>query len=319
MRRSLRRAIAYVLIRGLTAASLRLPRTLSLRLFSGLGVLAFYALRRDRNKTEINLALSLPELTRSEVRALGRNVWAALGRNCVDALRLPQMCWEEINGLVRIEGLGILEEALCRGKGVIAVTGHIGNWEMLGAYFSMRGYPLSVLARPLRDERLETLVDSMRRSKGIRPIPRTGSVKPAYESLRKGGMLGVLIDQDTPVKGVFCDFFGRSAFTPAGPAYLAMRTGAAIVPMGIHLQADGTHLVTVMDSIPHESCDTRDCQAPSESLEDSRARSITQSCTKAIEELIRREPSQWVWMHERWKTRPGERLSTVRGELECVV
>jgi KDO2-lipid IV(A) lauroyltransferase len=187
-----------------------------------------------------------------------------------------------------------LEEAVSRGKGVVAVTGHIGCWELLGAYFSMMGYPLAVIVRPLRDQRLENLIDNLRRSKGMKPISRMTNVKAAYGWLKRGGILGVLIDQDTSVKGVFCDFFGRPAYTPAGPAYLALRTGAPIVPIAIQLEEDGTQVVRVKRPIDlPKSMDTDAC-----------VRLVMQACTQAIEDYVRCRPTQWVWMHERWKTTP---------------
>lgn len=298
MWKSLKRAFSYVFVRGLMSAAGAVPRSTALRLFSTLGALAFYVLAKERVTTEVNLSLAMPQLSRRELRKQARRVWMDLGRNCVDVLRFPRMGWDEMEKLVRVDGLGTLEEVLSRGRGVVAVTGHIGNWELLGAYLSMRGYPLSVLARPLRDARFERLIDGQRRAKGMRPISRIGNARPAYESLRRGGILGVLIDQDTSVKGVFCDFFGRPAFTPAGPAYLAMRTGAAVVPMAIYMQSDGTHLVRIMEPV--------DASAKDRSEEDLRAIEITRECTRSLEELIRHEPTQWVWMHERWKTRPEQ-------------
>lgn len=307
MWKPIKRTLSYWLVRGLIFLASAMPRRLALRLFSTLGGMAFYFLKEDRARTEINLGLAMPGLKRPELRRLARRVWMDLGRNCVDVLRFPRMGWEEMEKLVEVEGLAILEEALSVGRGVVAVTGHIGNWEMLAAYFSMRGYPLSVLARPLRDARFERLIDDRRKSKGMKPISRIGSAKSAFESLKEGGILGVLIDQDTPVKGVFCDFFGRPAFTPAGPAYLALRTGAAVVPMAIYLQKDGTYLVRIMKQV--------DTSARDSANEDLRALQITQDSTTALEEMIRYQPSQWVWMHDRWKTKP-EAEEARRGEEE---
>ena len=298
MWKSIRHGLAFAVVKALMWLAGTLPRPSALRLFSTLGALAFYVQPRARVVTEVNLSMAMPDLSRRELRRLARRVWADLGRNCLDVLRFPRSGWEELDKLVRVEGLQTLEEALSHGRGVIAVTGHIGNWETMGAYFSMRGYPLSVLARPLRDERLERVLDSQRRGKGIRPISRIANARPAYESLKRGDMLGVLIDQDTPVKGVFCDFFGRPAFTPAGPAYLAMRTGAAVVPMAISMQSDGTHLVRIMKAVDASAKDGDD--------KDRRALEITAECTRSLETLIRYEPTQWVWMHERWKTRPEQ-------------
>ncbi len=297
MWKSLRHALTSALVKSLMWTAGALPRACALRLFSTLGALAFYVQPKARVITEVNLSMAMPGLSRPETRKLARRVWSDLGRNCVDTLKFPRIGWDELDKLVRVEGLETLEEALSRGRGVVAVTGHIGNWELMGAYFSMRGYPLSVLARPLRDERLERLLDRQRRAKGIRPISRIANARPVYESLKRGDMLGVLIDQDTPVKGVFCDFFGRPAFTPAGPAYLAMRTGAAVVPMAISMQSDGTHLVRILEPVDAAAKDGDD--------KDRRALEITAECTSSLERLIRYKPTQWVWMHERWKTRPA--------------
>jgi KDO2-lipid IV(A) lauroyltransferase len=294
--KSLRRALTYALVRILMSAAQRLPRSTCLRLFGAGGLLARRALRADRVRTEVNLSVALPQLTPDEARELGKKVWVDLGKNSVDVLRLPRLNWRDLLDFVEIEGQNYLDEALSRGKGVIAVTGHIGSWELLGAYFSMMGYPLSVIVRPLRDQRFEKLIDELRRSKGMRPISRMGNVKAAYECLKRGHILGVLTDQDTSVKGVFCDFFGRPAFTPAGPAVLAMRTGAAVVPMAVQMQEDGIQLIRVKEPI----------QTSGDARSEADVRRVMQRCSDAIEDLIRSHLTQWVWMHDRWKTFPTE-------------
>ena len=292
--RWLRRASVYAFVKSLMLIAHVLPRSSALRLFGGLGAVGFLLLRKDRTRTEVNLSLAFPECSRRETRKLARRVYVDLGRNCVDVFRLPQLKWQELGSIVRVEGLSYLEEALSRGKGVIAVTGHIGCWELMGAHLSMSGYPLAVIVCPLRDPKLEKLIDSLRRSKGMKPISRMSNVKAAYSWLKQGGVLGVLIDQDTSVKGVFCDFFGRQAYTAAGPAYLALRTDAAIVPMAIQMEEDGTQIVRVKEPIDIPAgLDTETC-----------VRSVMQACTQAIEDYIRRRPTQWVWMHERWRTGP---------------
>lgn len=296
MGRRLRRLVLFGLIRFLMLIARAFPRSVMLGLFGGLGAASFVILRRDRIRTEVNLSLAFPQRSRQDIRALARRVYVDLGRNCVDVFRLGALKWQDLRTFVRVENVACFDEALSRGKGVIAVTGHIGCWELLGAHFSMLGYPLAVIARPLRDPRLELLIDGLRRSKGMKPISRMSNVKTAYSWLKDGGVLGVLIDQDTSVKGVFCDFFGRKAFTPAGPAYLALRTGAAIVPMAIQMEEDGTQVVRVKSPIAiPEVSDTETC-----------VKKVMQECTNAIEDYVRQRPTQWVWMHDRWKTSPGQ-------------
>ena len=313
MGKALRRAILYAFVRGLMSLAFILPRSLALRLFGGLGALASLFLRKDRIRAEVNLSLAFPQYSRQEIRDLARRVYAELGRNCADVFRFPRLRWYELSRFVKVEGLSYFEEAVSRGRGVVVVTGHIGCWELLAAYFSMIGYPLAVIVRPLRDQRLEKLIESLRRSKGMKPISRMTNVKAAYSWLKRGGILGVLIDQDTSVKGVFCDFFGRPAYTPAGPAYLALRTGAAIVPMAIQLEDDGTHVVRIKKPIV----------VPENLNSDAWVLSVMQACTRAIEDYVRYRPAQWVWMHERWKTVPLLETETTDGEAlrgrECVI
>lgn len=295
----------YVLARGLMLLGRVLPRSVALRLFGGLGAAGFLLLRRDRTRAEVNLSLAFSEYSRKEIRKLARRVYVELGRNCVDVFGLSALKWHELDDFVSVQGVTHFDEAVSRGKGVIAVTGHIGCWELLAAYFSMIGYPLAVIVRPLRDRKLEKLIDDLRRSKGMKPISRVSNVKAAYSWLKRGGVLGVLIDQDTSVKGTFCDFFGRPAFTPVGPAYLALRTGAAIVPMAIQMEEDGTHTIRIREPIDvPRDLDTETC-----------VHSVMQACTQAIEDYIRRRPAQWVWMHERWKTASAP--ANVKAESEA--
>jgi KDO2-lipid IV(A) lauroyltransferase len=306
--KSLGRALAYTVVRVLMIVARTVARSHALRLFGAAGLLARRVLRAERILTEVNLSLALPEYSRNEVRKLGRRVWVDLGRNCVDALRLPYLSWHDLPGFVEVQGLTRFEEILSRGRGVLVVTGHIGCWELLTAYFSMLGYPVGVTTRPLQDARLEKLIDGLRRSKGIRTFSGASSEEAAYACLKRGHILAVLIDRDTSVKGVFCDFFGQPAFTPVYAAVLALRAAAPIVPMAIHLRDDGLQVIRLAE--PIEPAGDPDSESD--------VRSVMQRCTKAIEVLIRLQPTQWVWMQERWKTVPvhteSEKRETANSE-----
>jgi KDO2-lipid IV(A) lauroyltransferase len=117
-----------------------------------------------------------------------------------------------------------------------------------------------------------------------------------YRVLRKGEILGMLIDQDIDVEGVFVPFFGVPAHTPSGAAVFALRSGAAIVPLAIHLQPDGRHTITVLPELE---------RPPAELPEGERVLELTRRCSEALERLIRIYPQQWVWLHERWRKRPS--------------
>jgi len=185
-------------------------------------------------------------------------------------------------------------QARARGKGLIAVTGHLGNWELIPVYFSLKGIPVNVIARRLNDPRLDRLVVGYREKRGIRNIDRDLGARTAFRCLRRGEALGVLIDQDTRVESVFVDFMGRQASTPVGPAALAMRTGAPVVPVATYRDRDGRHIIEVGAPI----------ELAAEGTERELLRENTERLSKAVEKYILCHPEQWVWIHERWKTEP---------------
>ncbi|MBI4553118.1 MAG: lysophospholipid acyltransferase family protein, partial [Candidatus Latescibacteria bacterium] len=126
--------------------------------------------------------------------------------------------------------------------------------------------------------------------------PRDRATPAVLRALRRGDVVGLLIDQDTRVQGTFVDFFGQPAYTPVGPAVIALRTDAPVVPMAIHRQPDDTHLITVLPPI----------EPVRSGRWDEDMHEATRRYTGAIERLIRQAPTQWVWMHERWKTKPAK-------------
>ena len=231
------------------------------------------------------------------IAAMAKGCFAALARNACDALRLMHLPKEKIVALCTVEGEEHLWQACHGGQGVIALTGHIGCWELLAAYFSCKGYKVSVVYRDLRDKRLDSLLVGMRRRFGIKSIPRGASAVSAFRVLRRGEILAMLIDQDIDVDGLFVPFFGVPAYTPRGAAAFSLRSGAPIVPLAIHMQHDGSHHVTVLPAL----------EAPSDELtEERRIDELTRRCAEAVERLIRIYPQQWVWFHDRWRKWEGE-------------
>ncbi|MEW6685667.1 MAG: lysophospholipid acyltransferase family protein [Candidatus Edwardsbacteria bacterium] len=295
MWKNIRREFQYCLIR-LVIFILRLPsRTVAFSLAEIFGYLAFFILKKEREKTLSNLTkIWGRENSFLEIRKIAIRVFVDLGKNFVDALRIPRLNVQNIHSLVEIKGKKYFDRAYQKGKGVIAITAHLGCWELIPVYFALQGYKINVIGRRLYDERLNQLLTNLRKSKGVRNLERANSIRPALRILRRGEALGVLIDQDTEVEGVFVNFFSQPTFTPAGPILMAYRTQAAIVPLAIYRLQNNKHLIEVRKS-----------------LKLSNSREIkeevfiqTQKCSKILEEFIREHPTQWVWMHERWKTKP---------------
>jgi len=281
-----------VLIRTLIACTRVLPRRAGLSLFSFLGAVAFRAYRRDRERAIRNLGLAFPESDPMILAALARGSFMALARNAYEALRLTYLPKERILGLCSVEGEEHLWEACHSGRGVIALTGHIGCWELLAVYFASKGYKVNVVYRDQRDKRLDEMIVGMRRRHGIASIPRGTSAVSAFRVLKRGEILAMLIDQNIDVDGVFVPFFGVPAHTPRGAAAFALRSGAPIVPLAIHLQPDGCHHITVLPALE---------PPPEELSEGERIDEYTQRCSLAVESLIRMYPQQWVWFHDRWR------------------
>lgn len=275
-----------------------LPRKSSISLGRFLGKLAYFIITDARKRTQSNLKIAFgEEKDEKELKKLALNVFENVGKNVADAVCLKNMKWEEIEKITQIEGLEYFDKAYKMGKGVIALTGHIGNFELLAAYFSLKGYKVSVIGRELYDPRLDDLLVESRHSTGLENIPSSASVKQVIKALRSGRALGVLADQDSNrVRGVFVSFFERAARTPVGPVLLAYKTQSPIVPMAIVRERDNKYKIIVKEPIQLTSSQDKE----KDIIE------TTQECMKVLESIIREYPSQWLWMHDRWKSKPND-------------
>jgi KDO2-lipid IV(A) lauroyltransferase len=292
-----RRAFTYVAIKGMVGVAEMLPRRIGRAMFGNLGALAYLVLGRSRKVALVNLRLiygrAVPD---REIRRLARKAFVNLGRFAYDVARLRKATPQGLKRMVKVTGLDHLDGALARGKGVIALTGHVGNWELLGAYLSLMGYRINVLATRLKDARLDELVVGIRRNVGLAVLERSGGAKEALRCLKRGEILGVLIDQDTSVDSVVVDFLGKPTKTAVGPVKLASRTGAAIVPLAMLMTEEGEYRIDVREPV-------------AVSGDEGLLREDVERCSKAVEAFVRAEPSQWVWMHKRWKSTSADLYS----------
>lgn len=275
-----------------------LPWRAAVGLGKRLGVTAYYLLFKERTRVFRHLKMALGDkYADEELRVIARNCFAHLGMGFFELLLAARLPKERLKELIVMEGEEIITEACRNGKGVIFVTGHIGNWELMGAALSMR-YRLRVIAAPLYDPWLDAMMVRFRARFGIETIqrgsPRAG--RQILSALRQGGVLGLLIDQDTRVEGAYVNFFGRPAYTPTAAAALALRTRIPVVIGSCHRMEDGTHRVVVQG--PLALLRTGEHQRD---LEEN-----TALFSKCLEDIIRKRPEQWVWMHRRWASRPSE-------------
>jgi len=246
---------------------------------------------RDRRRTLEHLAVAFPELPALARRRLGRACFRHLGAMLGEAIWIARRGPDEVLRRVRLEGWDRLESLRALGRPILILTGHCGNWELLAAALNVRGLGMAVVARELDDPGLQARLLGLRERFGTRTILRgtPGAARQLLKTLRSGGALGMLIDQDTRVEGVWVDFFGRPAYTPVGAADIAIRLGATVLPTFIERLADGSHLARVGPPLA----------VPPDPV------AATAAMTAAIEAQIRRVPEQWVWLHRRWRRQPA--------------
>jgi KDO2-lipid IV(A) lauroyltransferase len=226
----------------------------------------------------------------AERQVLARASFEHLGTMLAEAFWLRRHDAAAVERLVTFDGWQHVEAARAARRPILILTGHCGNWEILAAALNVRSLGMSVVARELEDPGLHEMLLALRSRFGTKTIVRgtPGAARALLSALRSGGALGMLIDQDTKVDGVFVPFFGVPAYTPVGAAELALRFDAAVLPTFIERLADGTHLARL---------------EPALALPED-ATVATALMTERIEAQIRRVPEQWVWLHRRWRRQP---------------
>jgi KDO2-lipid IV(A) lauroyltransferase len=273
-----------------------IPLSWARRLGAGLGRLFFLAVPYERKKTLRVLGMGYPEKSALEIRRMAGNVFSNLGRGGAEFMRFPRLSLPELDSwVVEVKGLEKLQAVLASGRGAVIVTAHVGHWEMIAAWTAQKAR-VAGLARQLYDERLDKALNDFRRGKGITVFPRNTSVRPILKWLKGGGVLGTLADQDTRVDSVYVDFFGREAKTPSGPAWLAAATGAALMTGFSRRLPGGGFSVEYQDEIP----------LPQGDLSKAALKPAVQEYTRRTEAYIREVPEQWVWNHDRWRSKKEE-------------
>jgi len=294
------RLVIFLLFRLINFLISALPARIGLMFGHAFGRLSFYILKKERLKALQNLDTAFGcSKSKAEKKNIAKKVFENLGKNLAEVIAIPKFSRDNINKYVFCKDIGILERFLREGKGVIILSAHFGNWELLAHYISMQGLPLNVIARRVRMDALEAFLGKMRKKNNVNVIYRDASAKEIVDLLRNKKFVGIMPDQDMDsVSGVFVDFFGKLAWTPSGPAVLNLLTGAPIVPCFLVRKAFGHEFLI---GEPIELVNTGD-----------RKKDIQENTlryTKAIEGYIRKYPEQWVWFHDRWKTKLcGEKI-----------
>lgn len=288
--------LVYQVARFLLAVGRIIPQWLGHILGTLFGWLAYCFAGRLRRQALRNLTTGLgQEKSERELKRLARRMFIHLGRILFEVLKIPCLTIEKVKKKIVIEDMDLVLKSIKEGRGVVIATGHIGNWEIMGAAAALLGIPVNVIVRRINDPRLNDLVTKLRRSTNINPILResANSAKQILRALKRAEMLALLIDQDIKADGAFVPFFGRLAYTPIGAAALAQRTGALFAAAAVQRTGIGKHLIRVKEIEISDSGDREHDIIKA-----------TAAATAQFEAWIRECPEQWSWIHDRWHTRP---------------
>jgi Kdo2-lipid IVA lauroyltransferase/acyltransferase len=291
---SIRRRIEYFFARLLSLVLYLIPFSVAARMGIGLGTLWFYVHKSRREIAIENLTIAFGhEKDINEIKNIAKKSFQNLGLMLVEffALKKYGRKWFENN----MEFIGYEEpkKEYDKGKGILLLTAHFGNWEVMGAMTALKGVPLNVVARPLDNPFLDRMINDLRGFFGNRVISKHKAIREILKLLKNCEPVAILLDQNTsPLEGIFVDFFGRPACTTPSLAILALRTGFPVFPGFSVRKAPGVHQIISGEQIELDvSGDMkRDVEVN------------TAKFTKIIESYVRKYPEQWLWVHRRWKT-----------------
>jgi Kdo2-lipid IVA lauroyltransferase/acyltransferase len=292
--------LSYLAGRCVFALMSFLPTRAARRLGAGLGRLFFRLSPRHRRIALGNLAAALGDhLSEAERLQVAHASFAHLGAIVADATHFPRHVRRPTAELAVYEGVDYLKAAAALGRGVLVFSGHYGHWELVALLQYRLGLPMTMVVSPLENTRYDRFITRLRQISGNTILSKRRAARPILKALQEGRAIAILIDQNVRGEGgLFVDFFGRPASTTPALATLAFRSGAPIVPVFSWFLPDGRLQISYRPMI----------QATRQGAIEDDIRALTRACTAILEEEIRRRPSFWMWMHNRWRTRPPETI-----------
>jgi KDO2-lipid IV(A) lauroyltransferase len=276
--------------------------------FEGLGRVIYVLDDRHRRIAHRNLALAFPEKTRKEREEIVRSAFVNLSRVAAEFFFLPRLSAKNFSRYLTIEGLDNFQRAYEKGRGILFLTAHFGNWEWMAASFPLQTrHRCHVVYRPMDTPFLDRVVERLRTATGNQTIPKQKAMGQILRLLKRGEVVGILLDQNMAwQEGVFVDFFGELACTNTGMALVALKTGTPVLPAFSLRQEDGRYRVVIEPEIPLVQTGDKEQDVAKN----------TEMFTKVIERYIRNYPDHWLWLHQRWKTRPWQAKRMKDGNTE---
>ena len=296
LRNSIKYSLILLFIKGMLILVKILPWRFTSYICDRLGLISFYILKKERRKAVNNLTVAYgDEKTHNEIYGMTKEVFRNLGRAAAElAIKLKIDDKDKYFSNVEVIGKEHAEKAYERGKGIIDIVPHLGCWEALSKAYTMLGYSAGAVVKNLKNEKLNNWVIKHREFKGFKVLPRGSTYKSILQFLKQNNSLGMLIDQDTNVKSVFVDFYGKPAYTPIGAAMLALDSDATVFTTS-YIRTKRNRFKFVFGQAMEV---VRTGDRKEELLLN------TERFHAAVERQIKEYPTQWVWMHDRWKTTP---------------
>jgi KDO2-lipid IV(A) lauroyltransferase len=282
----------YILYRIGQFIALNLPLKFGYKIAVLISDLHYAFADKDRRAVKENLKVIFPEKPNREIHRLRIRMFRNFAKYLVDFFRFSKLDKDYIKKNIRLENIHYLKEALAKGKGVIVLTAHLGNWELGGAVIGLLGYPLWVVALPHKDKRVNNFFNYQRESKGMRVIPLGKAVKQCLNALKENGMVALVGDRDFTEKGLIIDFFGKPAFFPEGAVAFSLKTSAIIVPGFMLRNKDDTFTLRIERPLEYSSEDNRDNDF----------RKLISKYKVIFEDYIRKYPDQWYMFRQFWIT-----------------
>ena len=292
-----RQLLDYSLLYLLFLLARPLPRGFLLAAGRGLGTFVWKVVGFRRKVVLDNLRHAFGgEMDEQELRELAHAFYRNLGMTLMEFLAFPGLKKDDFIDLVEIRNKEHYTRLVDGGGGALLVSGHFGNWEMMGARVAAEGQKVSFIVKEQTNSRVDRIQNDIRHRAGIGTIRAGGSsIREMIRALRRGELIGLVGDQDAGPEGYFTEFLGRSASVFRGTAYFAWKLKVPIITGFIFRQADGRHIMEVDPPFAAE---------PDWDEETAVAR-LTEIHVARLEAAIRKAPEQYFWLHRRWKTRPA--------------
>jgi KDO2-lipid IV(A) lauroyltransferase len=303
MKPRFRHRLEYGLLRTVTFLLRLVPLDVARWIGEGIGRLGYFPLGVRRTTVERQIAAAFPGLGATGVRQLARQSYANLGRLAIELALLPSMKQEGLDALFEEDSdFEVLQRLGVEHRGLVLFSGHVGNWELAGAYLASRGVKMNAVVRRMANPLFDGFLNRTRRRVGMRIVYDSDAVRELIRGHKEGRSAALIADQGVlGLASTFVPFFGRPAKTPRGPAVFALRFQAPIVFVAAVRQPSGKYRMCCEEIVVASTGDR-----------DSDVDATVANFTAALERLVRRYPDQYFWQHRRWKRQPPDTPAALR-------